>query len=157
IAWLRIFGYDTRSALDQAPDPREDTMLIELAAAEKRILVSRDRILVDRAKKAGVDAVLISSDDVREQLAELMKDYPLEPDPNMTRCTVCNSLLRKATAADIGLINDNKDVPEHLASDPTSLWICDHCGKVYWQGSHWRNITKTAEEIKARNDKRTTD
>lgn len=154
IAWLRIFGYDTKSALDFEPNSREDTMLIELAAGEKRILVSRDRVLVERAKKAGVDAVLLNSDDVKEQLEELMKDHPLNANPNMTRCTVCNSLLREATEADIGRIHSNKEVPEHLVSDHALLWICDHCGKVYWQGSHWRNITKTAEEVKARNNNR---
>lgn len=43
IAWLRIFGYDTKSALDFEPAPDEDTMLIDVAKREGRILLSRDR------------------------------------------------------------------------------------------------------------------
>ena len=148
IAWLRIFGYDTKSALDFEPMPNEDTILIDLAKKEQRILISRDRTLADRAKKAGVDAILVSSDDVKVQLEELMKRYRLDVDPNMTRCTACNSTLREATEADMEKIRSSGEVPERLIKDHTEFWICDKCGKVYWQGSHWRNILKTAEEVK---------
>jgi len=148
IAWLRIFGYDTKSALDFEPAPDEDTMLIGLAKKEGRILVSRDRALVDRAKRAGVDAVLVGSDDVKAQLEELMERYRLDVDPNMTRCTVCNSTLREATEADMEKIRSSGEVPERLINNRTEFWVCEKCGKVYWQGSHWRNILKTAEEVK---------
>jgi uncharacterized protein with PIN domain len=148
IAWLRIFGYDTISALDLEPTPNEDTMLIDIAKNERRILVSRDRALIDRAKRASADAVLVSSDDVRDQLEELMRVYRLDIDPGMTRCTACNSTLREATEADMERIRSSKEVPERLMSDYSLFWLCDKCGKVYWQGSHWRNILKTAEEVK---------
>jgi len=148
IAWLRIFGYDTKSALDFKPASNEDTMLIDLAGKEQRILISRDRTLVDRAKKAGVEAILVSSDDVKEQLEELMKRYRLNADPNMTRCTMCNSTLREATGADMEKIKGSGEVPERLINDHAEFWVCDRCGKVYWQGSHWRNILKTAKEVK---------
>ena len=151
ISWLRIFGYDTKSALDFQPTPGEDTMLIGLAKREGRILVSRDRALVERAKKAGVDAVLVNSDDVRDQLRTLMEKYPLTADPNMTRCTVCNSLLREATEADRERLRCSDEVPKELLEGHSALWVCGKCGKAYWQGSHWRNILKTAEEVKRQN------
>jgi uncharacterized protein with PIN domain len=148
IAWLRICGYDTKSALGFEPTPNEDTTLIGLAKKEERILVSRDRALVNRAKKAGVDAVLASSDDVKAQLEELIKRYGLDIDPDMTRCTECNSTLREATEADIEKIKSAGQVPERIINNAPQLWVCDKCGKVYWQGSHWRSILKTAEEVK---------
>jgi uncharacterized protein len=151
IAWLRIFGYDTKSALDFEPSADEDTKLIEMAKKEGRILLSRDRVLVDRAKKAGIDSVLLSSDDVRDQLDTLMKQYGLEIDPNMTRCTACNSSLREAAEADMDKIRSSGQVPERLLDDWKGLWICTGCGKIYWQGSHWRNILKTAEEVRNNN------
>ncbi|MDI6896068.1 Mut7-C RNAse domain-containing protein [Methanocella conradii] len=147
VAWLRILGYDTKSALDFKPSNAEDKALVEAAKKERRILVSRDRALVDAAKKAGVDAVLVKSDDVKGQLEELMKRYPLDVDPNMTRCTACNSTLREASGSDIDKIR--KEAPSHLIDSRASFWICNGCGKVYWQGSHWRNILKTAEEVKS--------
>jgi uncharacterized protein len=148
VAWLRIFGYDTKSALDLKLLPNEDTLLIEMAKAEGRILLSRDKELVDRAKKAGVHAVLISPDGIREQLEALTREYPLRIEPEMTRCTVCNSPLRKAGNNDIAALKNNGEVPKHLLDEQARLWICVKCGKVYWQGSHWRNILKTADEVK---------
>ena len=148
IAWLRIFGYDTKSALDLEPAANEDTKLIEMAKSEKRILISRDRVLIDRAKKAGVAAVLESSDDVREQLEKLMEHYWLDIDPNMTRCTVCNATLREVTDEDLEKLKKTGEVPEQLLKDKEALWVCEKCGKAYWQGSHWRNILKTAEEVR---------
>lgn len=148
VAWLRIFGYDTKSALGMELTPDEDTRLIDIAKAENRILVSRDRVLIDRAKKAGVEAVLVSSDDVREQLEKLMESYRLDIDPNMTRCTACNATLREATEKDIDNLKKAGEVPEHLLNDKTALWVCEKCGKAYWQGSHWRNILKTAEQVR---------
>lgn len=148
VAWLRIFGYDTKSALDMEPSPNEDTRLIECAKAEKRILLSRDRVLVERAKKAGVQAIYLASEDVKEQLEELLKHFTLHIEPDMTRCTACNALLREATVEDMERIEKNSEVPEHLVKEHMKFWVCDNCGKIYWQGSHWRNILKTADEVK---------
>ncbi len=148
VAWLRIFGYDTKSALDMEPTPDEDTRLISIANAEGRILISRDRTLIDRARKACVEAVLMSSDDVREQLEKLMEHYTLDVDPNMTRCTACNATLREATEEDIENLKRSGEVPEHLLNNKQALWVCEKCGKAYWQGSHWRNILRTAEEVR---------
>lgn len=155
IAWLRIFGYDTKSALDLEPSSNEDTRLIAIAKAECRILLSRDRELVDRSKKAGISAVYITSEDVKVQLEELMRHYSLHIEPEMTRCTVCNASLRQATPEDLAMISKNGDIPENLKKDPALLWVCERCGKTYWQGSHWRNILKTADEVK--NNKKTID
>lgn len=153
IAWLRICGYDTKSALDLEPTPNEDTLLIDMAKKGERILISRDRNLVDRAKKAGVEAVLVNSDDVKAQLEGLVKLYGINVEPVIARCTVCNSMLRKATQADMEKIRTSGEVPEQLINDHTELWVCDNCGKVYWQGSHWRNILRTAEEVKSAGNK----
>lgn len=147
-AWLRILGYDTKSALNLASTPGEDTLLIAIADREGRILVSRDRVLIDRARKAGVEALLIVPDGVRDQLEVLSRVYHLDIDPVMTRCTACNSLLRAATATDMERIRHIKEVPGHILDEGKALWVCDNCGKVYWQGSHWRNILQTAREVK---------
>jgi uncharacterized protein with PIN domain len=63
----------------------------------------------------------------------------------MGRCTTCNGPLRKMAGADTGRIG--KDVPSHLVDEGKEFWLCDRCGKIYWQGSHWRNIKKMSEEL----------
>ncbi len=106
VAWLRIFDYDTKSALELGIDQDEDNELVRLAKAEGRVLLTRDLALTERARKAGVPAVLLRPDDVKEQICELMKHFPLETEPVMARCTVCNALLRKATDADMERIRN---------------------------------------------------
>jgi uncharacterized protein with PIN domain len=145
VAWLRIFDYETTSALELGIDRDEDNELVLLAKAEGRVLLTRDLALVDRARKAGVPAVLIRPDDVKEQICELMKHYPLETEPVMARCTCCNALLRKASEADLACIR--AEVPSHLIEEGKEFWVCDRCGKIYWQGSHWRNIKKMSAEL----------
>lgn len=145
VAWLRIFDYDTISALELGIDHDEDNELIRLAKAEGRVLLTRDSALVDRARKAEAPAVLIRPDDVKGQLRELMKHYPIEAWPVMGRCTACNALLRRATDADAEHLLP--EVPSHLIEEGKEFWLCDRCGKIYWQGSHWRNIKKMSEEL----------
>jgi len=145
VAWLRIFDYDTESALELTLDGDEDAGLIRLARAEGRALLTRDRALVEHATKSCVPAVLIQPDDVKDQLCELAKHYPLETEPIMERCTSCNALLRKATVSDMERIRNA--VPPHLIEEDKEFWVCDQCKKIYWQGSHWRNIKKMSEEL----------
>jgi uncharacterized protein with PIN domain len=143
IAWLRIFDYDTKSALELG---LEDARLIDLALGEGRLLLTRDRALAERAGKAGAPTVLIMPDEAKEQLCELMKHYPLSTEPVMERCTACNAPLHKATEADMGRIG--REVPPHLLEEGKEFWVCDRCGKIYWLGSHWRNIKRMSEELK---------
>lgn len=146
VAWLRIFDYDTKSALELGIEENEDVRLVEIASDEKRILLTRDRGLVERAGKARVEALLITPDDVKAQICELLGYYSIETEPIMARCTVCNAKLRKATATDMDRIRGI--VPAHLIDEGKDFWICDHCGKIYWRGSHWRNIEKMSSELK---------
>jgi uncharacterized protein with PIN domain len=146
VAWLRIFDYDTTSALELGINRNEDAELVWLAKEEGRVLLTRDLELTQRARKAGVPAVLIRPDTVKEQICELMKHYRLETEPVMERCTVCNAPLRRASEAD--MVRIMNEVPPHLIEEGKELWLCDRCGKVYWQGSHWRNIKAMSEELK---------
>lgn len=145
VAWLRIFDYDTVSALELHIEENEDSRLVELALQEGRVLLSRDRVLIDRAKKAGAAAVLVSPDRVTDQICALIRHIPINTQPIMERCTVCNGLLRRATHEDLQHANDY--VPEHLIQEGKEFWVCQSCGKIYWMGSHWRNILRTTQEI----------
>src|SRR5512139_2253546 len=115
VAWLRIFDYDTASALELHIEENEDRRLVELALKEGRVLLSRDRALIDRAKKAGAAAIHISPDKVTDQICELIKHMPIETQPIMERCTVCNGRLRRASAEDLPHAADY--IPDHLIEE----------------------------------------
>ncbi len=139
--WLRLFGYDT---LEIRKQENEDELLLKLAEDEDRILVSRDRGLIRKAEKKGIVSCLIYSSDVQEQIKEMHEKLRISLEPEMDRCTLCNSSIRKAGAEDMEIIREKEYVPWIN----TEFWICDNCGQVYWEGRHWENIKDRVEKLK---------
>jgi len=90
--WLRIFGYDT---LEIRKQENEDDMLLELAEKEDRVLISRDSLLIRKAIKKGIRAYPVRSSEIMEQLREMRLEFQLNLEPEMYRCTLCNSIIRK--------------------------------------------------------------
>lgn len=143
--WLRLFGYDTLVIRKQE---NENELLLELAEKEERILVSRDRMLVRKAVKKGIRAYPIESSEIMEQLQEMRKEFDIKFEPEMDRCTLCNSAIRKIESNEMEIIKTKDYVyPERLGSG-IEFWVCDNCGQVYWQGKHWENIRGRAERLK---------
>ena len=70
--YLRFMGYDTTSANRLAAgNAKEDTVLLDMAMQEDRILLTRDAELARRGKER---AVLIRSEDVMEQVRQLLPE-----------------------------------------------------------------------------------
>jgi len=131
--YLRFMGYDTLSANSlKAGNTREDTALLEIARAEGRILLTRDREL---ARRGGEMAIFVEGDDVMAQIRILHSLGLITPVVVMDRCSLCNTELRPATDADV----EGADyVPEEKVS--IEFFLCPTCNKLYWMGSHGRNL-----------------
>src|SRR5262245_30864134 len=93
--WLRILGLDT--AYDR--NIRDDA-LIARCRREGRVLLTRDRALSARraVRKGGVPVVLVESDDPDLQLAQVLREARIAPDPGLllSRCLECNVSLEDA-------------------------------------------------------------
>lgn len=123
--WLRMLGYDTAYAANEGD--RE----LEAAATESgRILLTRDRSLAERA--AGI---YLAPDLLEDQLRVLRERFALTLDLEAIRCSLCNGTLE---ALDPHALPP--EVPEGAREGAKNFWRCVACGKVYWDGSHWRNI-----------------
>ncbi len=142
--WLRLLGYDTLSIARQE---NEDDLLLILALGEKRILVSRDRMLINKAKKKGITAYVIRSQDIIEQLKEMQETFGILVEPRMDRCTLCNSNIRKIEAGEMEEVKEKDYVYPAMLERVTEFWICDKCGQVYWLGKHWVNIRETVKSM----------
>ena len=142
--WLRLLGYDT---LDIRKQENEDELLLEVSEKESRTLVSRDRMLVRKAMKKGITAYLVQSSDIIEQLREMQREFGIKFEPEMERCTLCNSAIRKARPDEMELIRQKEYVYPGRLESGTEFWICDKCGQVYWQGKHWENIKRTVDKL----------
>lgn len=132
--WLRFLGHDATY-----PGPLDDRELLALAAREGRVLLTRDRELAARVP----GALGVVSDDLDDQLLQVLKAFNLKADIALTRCSVCNAPLREATKEEA-----RGNVPKKVLERQEEFWHCDTCGRFYWQGSHWDNMTNRVRSLR---------
>lgn len=134
--WLRVLGFDV------APDEgRPDKELVRRAAEEERILLTRDRRLVEELRPESV--LLVIADDPLEQLRETADGLELRrPEELFTRCLVCNAPLREATSEEVAEL-----VPTRSRELPGPARRCPDCGRVYWPGSHARRMREAIDRV----------
>ncbi|MBI4337101.1 MAG: Mut7-C RNAse domain-containing protein [Chloroflexi bacterium] len=130
--WLRALGYDALLARDPS-----DTALVRLAQQEHRILVTRDRRLMQRRaiSRGRLHAVLVHSDEVRQQLEEVVQALDLGLASSFTRCIACNLPLRPVPREAVA-----DRVPPYVHQTQPSFMECPLCQNLYWRGTHWRNM-----------------
>lgn len=127
--WLRIMGYDTLY-LNSVND--ED--IVQLALGD-RVLVTSDEELAKIAERRGVEVFLTKGLTEEEVLRLLVGRFKLFFQEDSLRCTVCNGELEPLPPEEA---EKNPEVPKNV----DLLWRCKSCGKLYWRGSHWRNISR---------------
>ena len=133
--YLRFMGYNTVSANGFAEgNTKEDTLLLNLALEENRILLTRDAELAQRGKER---AVLMKSDEVMEQVRQLIDRGLIVRRLMMSRCSLCNTVLREATVQEINAA----DYAPREKKGFIFFW-CEPCGKLYWNGSHGKSISE---------------
>lgn len=126
VSWLRILGYDSEYW------EGDDGNLVQKAIRENRTILTKDKELYIYSRRYGVQAILVDETDTAHILGALNRRnrISLEFDPENTRCPLCNHLLQR----DKNSLRDE--------------WICNSCGKRYWMGRHWKNISRILEEAK---------
>jgi uncharacterized protein len=136
--YLRFMGYDTRSANGLAEgDPKEDTLLLAIAREENRFLLTKDAEL---ARRGNASALLILSDDVIEQVQQLIDQRLIRRRLTMSRCSICNTPLREASTCEI----ERTDYAPKDWRDLSFFW-CRNCKKLYWNGSHGKHLEQRVE------------
>jgi uncharacterized protein with PIN domain len=132
--WLRLLGHDTKYS-----NSMEDRQLLAIAQKERRILLTRDLQLYQRATAKGLDAFYVEGQTQAEKLAHIAKRFDIRLDIDMTqsRCPRCNATVKSAQKEEI-----RKKVEENTFSSYNDFWICPKCKQAYWQGAHWPKIRK---------------
>ena len=132
--WLRLLGYDT--AYDNTAD---DPELARRARAEGRVLLTRDRGL---AARRGLRTLLIQSEVLEEQIAEVRQALGPPPGPPLSRCAVCNTALKPVSPAEVADL-----VPPYVLRTQTEFRYCPGCGRVYWPGTHVQEMRRRIDGL----------
>ncbi|GAA3137117.1 Mut7-C RNAse domain-containing protein [Streptomyces echinatus] len=130
---LRLLGVDTAYESTDIGDPA----LAARSAAEKRVMLSRDRGLLRRRELwAGAFVYSTRPDD---QLQDVLDRFAPELRP-WTRCTACNGLLREATKEEVA---DQLKGGTQRSYDVFAQ--CTACGRAYWKGAHHEQLEAVVE------------
>lgn len=136
--WLRMLGHDTKY------DSRtSDNDLLNIAIDENRILLTRDEELYKRAQARSITSILAQGVEEAERLRFLSDKLQISLTVNMaaTRCPQCNGELGKVSKSSVSNL-----VPVASLGLYDEYWRCNNCDKVYWLGSHWKQIQATLDK-----------
>jgi uncharacterized protein with PIN domain len=137
--WLRMIGYEATYLNDYG-----DKDLLSVAKRDALILLTSDEELYRTAIARGIECFLVEGRTEAERLAALADRYKLNLriDTTASRCPVCGSPLREIQKKDV-----EGSVPPATFKVYQTFWVCNSpaCGKIYWQGSHWKRIEQTLE------------
>ena len=172
-SWLRFLGYDTKYAKDfevKFGTPVEDDILIDQCFLEYRILITRDREMVNRYKKKfllllstepelynkfGIESdeiitpsILLNTDDFVQSMAILHQKFKirLKYIPKLARCSACNFKIKEVKDKTVF----REKIPEGVYQNNQDFWVCENesCGKLYWIGGHFEDIFRKLDEVK---------
>lgn len=133
---LRLVGFDTLYKNDF-----DDIELTRVAVEQKRILLTRDRGLLKRS--VITHGYCVRNSEPRRQLLEVLRrfDLPdvLEP---FKRCLACNGLLRRVAREAVA-----QRLPPGVLAEQEEFRECPDCGRIYWQGSHYRHLRDLVDDV----------
>jgi uncharacterized protein with PIN domain len=134
--WLKILGFDAlySSKID------DDELLI-IAGREGRILLTKDTRLIQKAKK--IKTLFLKSEEWPEQVKEVLQHFDLwKSVAPHTRCIECNVALK-----DLSKKNAKNLVSSFVFERADSFALCPCCGRVFWRGSHFKDMEAQIEQI----------
>ncbi|MET9830685.1 Mut7-C RNAse domain-containing protein [Streptomyces sp. NPDC006385] len=134
---LRLLGVDTAYESTDIGDPA----LAARSAAEKRVMLSRDRGLL-RRRELWAGAYVYSTRP-EDQLRDVLDRFRPELRP-WTRCSACNGLLKDATKDEVA---DQLEGGTQRSYDVFAQ--CTRCGRAYWKGAHHEQLVAIVERALA--------
>lgn len=140
--WLRMMGHDVIYNTQLS-----DNELLELAKKESHVLLTRDLELYQRAISRGIASFFVEGRSEPERLAQIAKRYNLSLaiDMNESHCPMCNTKLKITSKEKL-----SSELQKNTLIHYNDFWKCPNCGQIYWQGAHWKQITNTLSEAKAK-------
>jgi len=127
--YLRLLGFDSLYRNDF-----RDEELARISCIEDRILLTRDRGLLKRARITY--GYCVRESDIRRQVLEVLRRFDLFSSiAPFRRCLRCNELLQPVSKESI-----RHKLPPRVERDYNEFHICPVCGRIYWKGTHYERM-----------------
>ena len=133
--YLRFMGYDTLYF-----SHIEDDELVDLARREVRTILTRAREL---SRRKNTPVFYLESVDLDKQLRRVAQKFDLAIRGDaQRRCLICNTRLQTIGKQ---LLSDK--IPERVRRHFDFFQQCPGCGRIYWQGDHYRNMMAFLSDV----------
>ncbi|NWG39924.1 MAG: Mut7-C ubiquitin/RNAse domain-containing protein [Hydrogenophilaceae bacterium] len=133
---LRMLGFDTLY-----DNHFHDDDIVAICEQDGRIVLTRDRELLKR--RTVTHGCFVHALKPEQQLHEIVERLDLLRSMNpFTLCLHCNAPLRPVDKA---VVYDR--LPPKVQVHYEKFRTCDHCGRVFWKGSHWRNMRRVLDDL----------
>jgi uncharacterized protein with PIN domain len=136
--WLRIYGFDTFYATNDLDDSR----LLDISKKENRILLTRDKKLIQIARRENIKTLEIKTTDINEQISIVIKEYKKDKNKILSRCILCNSKVEDLDKEEV-----KGKVPDRVFKGNEKFWFCKSCNKIYWKGSHYEKMYEKIKDL----------
>ena len=123
-----------------------DAYLAERAANQGLILLTRDRQLLMR--KIVQRGMYVKNTEPFEQVREVVARLDLyEKMKPFSRCAACNGVLHELRPASPEWEEAQPQIPPGVRAWCTEYRRCENCGKVYWKGSHLKQLDRLLAQL----------
>lgn len=134
--YLRMAGFDTKY-----DTVYNDAQIIDISVAEKRIILTRDKMLLH--SNTINHGYWVRSTDPRGQMKEITNRFDLRKLMKpFTRCLECNTPITEVSKEKIF-----DKLPPRTREYFNIFWICSSCGRIYWEGSHYEKMKAFTESL----------
>jgi len=130
---MRLLGFDTTYFRNT-----NGKTIIYHSRKEGRTILSRSKILSEKYD----DLVLIESETLIDQLKQITNIVKINLP--FSRCPVCNTETEKVEKEEVKNV-----VPDYVFEIHNDFKKCPACGRVFWKGTHYKEIKKVINEIKS--------
>jgi uncharacterized protein len=128
---LRLLGIDC--SYQNEPNSEQ---ILKKAKIEERLLLTRNTRLKNKAS-----VIFIQSENVVDQVQQILTAFPDLAIKPMTRCLNCNGVLVEREKESV-----KSDVPFYVYRTQERFYSCPVCGRIYWRGTHYENMAKRVSQ-----------
>ena len=132
--WLRAAGYEAA----WEPDIDDDKLLREARRVAATILTTDAMLMERRLLRDHIIPAfwLPPTLSIAEQLALVFREFGLSA--RAARCMSCGGKLQRVSKEAL-----RERIPPRTYRWLDEFFVCSHCDKLFWHGTHWQRIEKT--------------